>query len=448
MISADLRSSLEKIYRSAFQAVEPERAVRAFLNRNGDTLTVADHSYSVKDRKIFLVGAGKAGVPMARAVETTLSEQLSSGVVVVPHHYGGQLEATTVLEAGHPEPDQQGLQAAQQMLDFLQSELTSRDLLIVVFSGGGSALLPAPVSGVSLEDKRKTTALLLKSGATIQEMNTIRKHLSRIKGGRLLNHTGGAQVVTLLLSDVVGDDLTSIASGPTVADPTTFADCMEILERYAIGKYVPEPVMEHLSHGSKGSNAAAETLKPGEPCFDQVQNVIVGSNILALQAAARKAEQLGFAPLILSSSIAGDTASAAGLHVAIAREVLCSNHPLPAPCCLISGGEAPVHLTGDGKGGRNQEFVLHCARQIQDWQSSQVLFASVGSDGIDGPTDAAGALASPDTVRRAQLKSLSVDDYLERNDSYHFFSQLQDLIITGPTQTNVMDLHFVLIADT
>lgn len=445
MASTDLKLSLEKIYQSALKAVDPEQAVKTFLNRDKNTLIADNRPYCIKDRKIFLVGAGKAGIPMARAVEEILAEHLSSGIIVVPYHHKGQLKKTTILEAGHPEPDNQGLQAGQEIVNFVNSTLTPKDLLLLVFSGGGSALLPAPSNKISLENKRKLTELLIKSGAEIQEINTIRKHLSRIKGGQLLNYTKGAQVIALLLSDIIGNDIPTIASGPTAADPTTFTDCIKIIKKYSIEKNIPKPIWNHLNEGVIKKNNVIETPKPGDPCFKQVQHVIVGSNVLALEAAAHKAKQLGFSPMILSSSIAGDTSLAASMHVAIANEILHENHPLSAPCCLISGGETTVHVTGNGKGGRNQEFVLHCAQQIQNWKSSQVLFASMGSDGIDGPTDAAGAFASPDTAHRAQLKSLSINDYLNRNDSYHFFSQLQDLIVTGPTQTNVMDLRFVLI---
>ena len=441
-----LRSLLEEIHRSALEAVDPERAVARLLKRENEQLKVADRVYSLAARKVFLVGAGKAGVPMARAVEAILGDKLERGLIVVKYSHGGKLQKTTVLEAGHPEPDEEGAKSAHRLLVFLQENLTQSDLLFAVISGGGSALLPAPVPEISFEEKRKTTALLLNSGATIQEMNAIRKHLSSAKGGRLLDYTQGAEVVALLLSDVVGDDLASIASGPTAADPTTFEQCIEIIDKYAIEDELPEPVLNYLRAGSTGSEFAKETPKPGDPRFARVQNVIAGSNILALQAAAEKAREHGFAPLILSSSITGNTADAAQLHVAIAREVLNSGNPVQPPCCIISGGETTLCVTGTGKGGRNQEFVLWCAREIADWDHSEVLFASLGSDGNDGPTEAAGAVASPHTARRAKSKGLSIQDYLERNDSYHFFKQLDDLIITGPTQTNVMDLRFVLIA--
>ena len=435
----DLRSALEQIQSSALEAVEPEQAVSRLLNRENDRLQVADRIYSLSDRRVFLVGAGKAGVPMARAVEGVLGEKLEMGLVVVKYGHSGRLQKTTVLEGGHPEPDEGGYQATQHLLTFLRQNLQESDLLIVVISGGGSALLPAPVSAITFEEKQATTSLLLKSEATIQEINAIRKHLSRIKGGRLLDYTQGAEVMTLLLSDVVGDDPASIASGLTSADPTTFQQCVEILHRQGIEEKVPASVLEYLRSGEE------ETPKPGDPRLGMVQNAIVGCNTQALQAAAEQARVLGFSPLILSSSMTGNTADVALLHVAVAREVLGSGHPIAPPCCIISGGETTVRISGTGKGGRNQEFALWCAREIADWSHTDVLFASLGSDGTDGPTDAAGAVASPATAQLARAKGMSIQDHLDRNDSYHFFAQLGDLIMTGPTLTNVMDLHFVLI---
>lgn len=382
---------------------------------------------------------------MAQALEEVLGSQLESGLIVVKHGWGGQLEKTTVLEAGHPEPDEAGVQAARCLVDFLEERVTSQDLLLFVISGGGSALLPSPVPEISFEDKRITTRLLLRSGATIHELNAVRKHMSRIKGGRLLEHVKDAQVVSLLLSDVVGDDLGSIASGPTAPDPTTFEDSIQIIRKFGIENETPASVLQYLRSGVENRSFARETPKPGSSRFERVQNIIVGSNIMALEAAAETARAIGFPPLILSSSIVGSTSEAAQLHVSIAREVTSSGHPMAPPCCLISGGETTVRVVGDGKGGRNQEFVLCCAKQIADWEYSPILFASLGSDGDDGPTDAAGAIATPDTATRAESKSLSVQDHLDRNDSYRFFLELGDQIITGPTQTNVMDLRFVLI---
>jgi len=444
--SLQLERVLELVYRQALAAVDPGRAVRDSLSLDREALRVGDRTYPLKEfRRVFLAGAGKAAVPMAAAVEQILGDRLSRGLVVVKYGHGGNLDKTRVLEAGHPEPDENGVAAASEILEFLDRNLTSKDLLLVLISGGGSALTPCPVSGITLSDKQATTSVLLKSGATIHEINAIRKHLSRFKGGRLLRHTHDAQVISLLLSDVVGDDLSSIASGPTAPDPTRFEDCLGILRHYGIQAAVPGSVLQYLQESGGGDGAPRETLKEDDPAFRNVQNRVVGSNILALKAAAAEAGRLGFAPLILSSSIYGNTEDVAKVHVGIAREVLQSSLPVAPPCCIISGGETTVRVTGSGKGGRNQEFALWCAREMETWGDDPVLIGSIGSDGNDGPTDAAGAWATPETARRSRSLGLDPDSYLNDNDSYHFFKTLGDLILTGPTQTNVMDLRFILV---
>ncbi|MFB3905623.1 MAG: glycerate kinase [Acidobacteriota bacterium] len=444
-MATNLRHILRRIYQQALHSVDPEAAVQRFLTRQGDSLRLADRAYSLSSfRRVCAVGFGKAGVPMARAVEAVLGDQLDGGLVIVKYGHGGQLRTIQVLEAGHPEPDEAGEAGATSLLGLVNG-LSAQDLLIVLISGGGSALVPAPVPGVSLEDKKRTTALLLKCGATIHEMNCIRKHLSRIKGGRLLNHVNGATVLALMLSDVVGDDMSTIASGPTVPDPTTFTEALEILTRYRLEAEAPASVWSYLERGAAGAPEAPETLKPGGAERLKVQNLIVGSNFLGLQAAAEKSRELGFAPLILSSSIEGNTADVAKVHVALAREILATGNPIGRPCCLISGGETTVKVAGSGKGGRNQEFALWCAREAAGWAEKRILFASLGSDGTDGPTDAAGAVADPCSAARGQALNLSVDDHLARHDSYNFFKPLNDLIMTGPTRTNVMDFRFVLI---
>jgi glycerate 2-kinase len=439
-----LRQLLKNIYDCALQAVDPEAAVARLVNRDGEQLEIAGKTYDLaRFRRVILVGFGKAGVPMAAALEQIIGDRLDAGLVVVKYGHGGELSRTRVIEAGHPEPDEAGQRGAAEILDLLEARLSERDLLLIVVSGGGSALVPAPVEGVSLADKKRATSALLRSGATIHELNAIRKHLSRIKGGGMLSHARGATVVTLMLSDVVGDDMSTIASGATVPDPTTFADCLGIVRKYGLESDFPAAIMARLQAGAAGE--IPETPKPGTGAAARVQNVIVGSNFMALEAAAQKTSELGFTPVILSSSIEGNTADIARLHVALAREVLSTGHPTPKPCGLISGGETTLKVTGAGKGGRNQEFVLWCAREVSGWEHRDLLFASLGSDGTDGPTDAAGAVADPETARRAEGQGLSIDDHLGRNDSYNFFKPLGDLILTGPTRTNVMDLRFVLI---
>ncbi|MGH9338003.1 MAG: glycerate kinase type-2 family protein [Acidobacteriota bacterium] len=442
MNSGHLKSVMREIYEAALAAVEPERSVSKFLKVEGDRLLAGERTYDLRAfRRIFLIGAGKAGVPMARAVENALQERLEAGLIVVKYGHGGSLRKTQALEAGHPEPDQAGLNASERILSFLQENLSEQDLLLVVISGGGSALLPAPVPEISFADKQRTTSVLLRSGADIHELNAMRKHLSRIKGGRLLRFTRGARVISMLLSDVVGDRPASIASGPTAPDPSTFEDCRQIIRKYGIQEDLPGSVIACLSE----VKPEKETVKPGDPLLERVQNGIVASNLVGLQAAARKAESLGFSPLILSSSVEGNTEDVARVHVALAREVIQSRNPIAPPCCLISGGETTVRVTGSGKGGRNQEFALWCALGCAGWEKRPLLFASLGSDGTDGPTDAAGACASPETAEQAARLGLSIRDFLQRNDSYHFFEALGDLIVSGPTQTNVMDFRLVLM---
>lgn len=451
MSKSELKETLDSIARSALSAVDPFRAVGRFVRMEGRSLCVDGREYPIdRFRRIFLIGAGKAGVPMAKAVEDILGDRLEKGLVVVRR--GGDLsglEKTEVLESSHPVPDEAGVRASEKLISFLDSRIRTEDLLLVLISGGGSALLPAPVPQISLQEKQQTTRALLLSGASIHDMNTIRKHLSRLKGGRFLEHTRGCLVHSLILSDVVGDDLATIASGPTAPDPTTFDDCLEILSNYGIRDEVPPRVLEYLGSGASGGifqgQKVGETLKPGDERFDRVTNTIIASNVHALQAAAAKAEETGYRPLILSSSLTGSAAAVADFLLAIAREIVKTGNPAPPPCCIISGGETTVKVTGSGTGGRNQELVLHFLHRMSNWGERGLLFASIGSDGIDGPTDAAGAWVCPADARRAREKGLSIPDFLADNDSYHFFQKLGNLIITGETRTNVMDFQILLV---
>jgi hydroxypyruvate reductase len=310
-----------------------------------------------------------------------------------------------------------------------------------VISGGGSALLVSPAEGIDLTEKQATTSELLSCGASIDEINALRKHLSRLKGGQLARLCSPASVVTLILSDVVGDPLDVIASGPTVPDSSTFEDCLKIVERYELVDRLPKSVIQHLERGASG--ALPETPKQGDPVFDRVQNEIVGNNLSAILAASREAESLGYKPLILSTLIEGETRDVAGVHAAIFREVLATGYPLTTPACILSGGETTVTLKGKGKGGRNQECSLAVALHIQG--EDRVFFLSAGTDGTDGPTDAAGAFADGTTVERGRALNMEAIDYLDENNSYPFFEALGDLLITGPTNTNVMDLRICLI---
>jgi hydroxypyruvate reductase len=436
-----LRQDLQAIFQAALQAVDPGAAICTHVRREGNQLYVADRTYVLDHYDaVYVIGMGKAGAAMAMAVENMLGDRLRGGHVIVKYGHGGPLAHVTLHEADHPIPDQAGVRATGGLLDFVQHR-GPRDLLICVISGGGSALSPAPVDGITLAEKQEVTRLLLGCGATIHEINALRKHISQIKGGQLARLAFPATLVTLVLSDVVGDSLDVIASGPTVPDTSTFADCLEILRRYRLLDSVPAPIRHHLEAGVAG--ALPETPKPGDAVFAHTQTLIIGRNLQALEAASRQAAALGYHPLILSSSIEGETRQVARVHAGIAREALASGHPLAAPACLLSGGETTVTLRGSGKGGRNQEFALALALDIDDIPGLAAL--SAGTDGTDGPTDAAGAFADWTTCKRAEHSGLRPREALDNNDAYPFFERLGDLFITGPTQTNVMDVRIILV---
>lgn len=400
--------------------------------------------------RVLVVGAGKAGAPMAEAAAAVLGDRLSRGHIIVKYgHVGeaGALARVTVFEAGHPLPDAAGVRAAQQLADLLRGA-TERDLVICLLSGGGSALMPLPVASVSLADLQALTRTLLACGATINEINTLRKHLSQLAGGQLARLAAPATLVSLILSDVVGDPLDVIASGPTVPDPTTYADAWAILERYGVLKQVPTAVLAHLRSGVHGS--VAETPKPGDAAFERVQNVVIGSNRIAATAATDAARQLGYHTLLLSTFVEGEAREVGRVVAGLAKGIVrgeCTVPPgvtLERPACLVLGGETTVTLHGDGRGGRNQELALAAALALEGWP--EVLVTCLATDGTDGPTDAAGAVVDGTTVQRAAAQGLSAADHLARNDAYPFFVALGDLIMTGPTQTNVNDLIIVLVA--
>lgn len=438
----ELRRDLHDIFQAALQAVDPAEAIRTHVRRTGQQLHVADRVYDLGDYDtLSVIGVGKAGAAMAMAVEALLGDHLRGGHVIVKYGHGGLLRHITLHEAGHPIPDEAGIRATRTLINFVQ-EMGPRNLIICLISGGGSALSPAPVEGITLAEKQEVTRLLLACGATIHEINALRKHISQIKGGQLARLASPATLITLVLSDVVGDALDVIASGPTVPDTSTFADCLEILRKYQLLGTIPAPVRQHLQAGAAAT--IPETPKPGDPIFAQTQTVLVGRNFQALEAASRAAAALGYRPLILSSAIEGETREVAKVHAGIAKEVLASGHPIAAPACILSGGETTVTLRGQGTGGRNQEFALALALDIRDVPGIAAL--SAGTDGTDGPTDAAGAFADGTTCRRAEQCGLQPRTALERNDAYPFFARLGDLLITGPTQTNVMDVRIMLIA--
>ncbi len=439
---ASMRRQAEEIFQAALKAVDPVEAVFRYVKAADDTLQIGEQRFELKTYdRILVVGAGKAGAPMAKALEELLGDRISDGVIVVKEGHSLPLQHIRIHEAGHPVPDERGVRGAEDILS-LAGDAGERDLVLCVISGGGSALLVAPAEGVSLADKQKVTQLLLACGADIHEINTVRKHLSRAKGGWLARFAHPATVVTLILSDVIGDDLNVIGSGPTVPDSGTFADAQAVFKKYDIWERVPSSVKDRIQKGLKGE--LADTPKSGDNAFQRCYAELVGTNIQALIAASKEAERQGYQPLILSSTVEGEAREVAKVLTAIAKEIRSSGNPLPPPACILCGGETTVTLQGDGKGGRNQEFALAAAFTIDGMENVVVLCG--GTDGTDGPTDAAGAIADGTTVLRAGGKGLDPLDYLRRNDSYNFLKALSDLVITGPTRTNVMDVYMVLVA--
>jgi hydroxypyruvate reductase len=435
------REALQQIFRAGIRAVDPEEAVKRHLELDGGLLRVGGCSYEIdRFERIFVTGCGTGTAPMARALEQVLGDFLTDGWIIVKYGHGMPLKKIRVMEAGHPVPDAAGSEAAGFILERLES-CGERDLVICAFSGGGSALFPVPRPPVTLSDKQETTRLLLESGATIFELNALRKHLSRAKGGQLAKIACPARVVSLFLSDVVGDPLDVIASGPTVADPSTFADCLGIVEKYGLAARIPDRVFNLLQEGAGG--LIEETPKLGDAAFERVQNVIVGSNRLALLAAAREAAALGYVPLVLTSFFQGEAREIAQAFTAIGKEIVASGNPVRPPACVLAGGETTVTVRGGGKGGRSQELALAAAISLEGWP--QISLLSAGTDGSDGPTDAAGAFADAGACSRAAQKGLNPYDHLSRNDSYNFFEATGDLFITGPTRTNVMDLLCMIV---
>ena len=436
-----LRLHAMEIFQAALKAVDPVEAILRHVKRVDDGLQIGEHRFVFKDYdRILVAGAGKAGAPMARALEDLLGDNIADGVIVVKEGHGLPLEHIRIHEASHPVPDERGIKGAEEILSLVKAA-GERDLVLCLISGGGSALLVAPAEGVTLEDKQAVTRLLLACGADIHEINTIRKHLSRAKGGGLARFAYPATVVSLILSDVIGDDLNVIASGPAVPDTSTFEDTRRVLEKYDIWDRVPASVQSRIQQGLVGD--IEETPKIGDAVFQKCYTELVGTNIQALKAAGQQAEQLGYQTLILSSTVEGEAREVVKVLTAIGKEVRDSGNPLSAPACILCGGETTVTIRGDGKGGRNQEFALAAALVLDGIENIVVLAG--GTDGNDGPTDAAGAMADGRTLARAQAKGLDPLDYLRRNDSYHFFQTLEDLVITGPTLTNVMDVYMILV---
>jgi hydroxypyruvate reductase len=436
-------AAIQRIFQAALQAVNPYTAVlQALTLDNSNRLFIKERFFDLNViERIIVVGAGKAGSPMVRAVVDRLGKRISKGNVVVKDGYAQDISSPVqILSAAHPIPDNRGVQAAQQIIHSLH-DTGPNDLVIALISGGGSALLTSPAEGITLADLQSLTRALLTCGASIQEINTLRKHLDTLKGGGLARLASPANLVTLILSDVIGDPLDVIASGPTVPDSTSFQDAYSILKKYRIEDQIPASILERLRAGVNGQ--IADTPKPADPLFSRVYNTVIASNQQAARAALEQAQAEGMNAFLLTTFLQGDARNAGPFLASIARQIDASSDPLPRPACVIAGGETTVVLHGNGLGGRNQEMALSTVNELAGLPDT--LLACLATDGGDGPTDAAGAVVTGETLKRAQNAGLDPRQYLSANDSYHFFEPLGDLFKPGPTMTNVNDLAFLFL---
>ena len=444
-----LLEKAEKIWRAALAEVAPENLIRKSVLRKADTLFVQEKRYELSAyENIYLIAFGKAAPAMAESLMGILGKRVQAGIVVALPGQKISLPGINVLEAPHPLPDERSLDAGREILALARTA-GKKDLVVILLSGGGSAQVCLPLAGISFEDKRHITQELMLRGAGITELNIVRKHLSAIKGGRLADAAFPAEIVNLVISDVIGDDLEAVASGPAHWDSSTFGDALGVLQKYNLWDNAPRSIRDIISEGRNGK--LPDTLKKSDRVFGKVSSFIIGNNAMALGAARLKAERLGFKTIILTSTDRGEARLAAKIYVSFLVSLAVSRKKSERPLCFLSGGELTVHVKGSGKGGRNQEFVLAVLSEIErhtesgplpgrDW-----LVASLGTDGIDGNTEAAGAWATPVTTQKSRDLGLNIQDYLDGNDSYNFFQKAGGLIIIGPTGTNVMDLRIFLM---
>jgi glycerate-2-kinase len=432
------RKILVELVDAVVKAVDPYLLIKSNIKVDDEELRVKTHCIKMSGfERIFVFGGGKAVLGMAKALEDLFGERISGGVIIAPEW--ANLKKVEVIKAGHPIPTEEGVKGTKKMFSLLDG-VNEKDLILCLISGGGSSLLCLPPEDVSLEDLQKTTDLLLKSGATIHEINTVRKHLSQINGGRLAAKTQPAKLVSLIISDVIGNEISTIASGPTAPDSTTYKDALLVLKKYGVLEKAPDSVLEHLKRGAMGK--IPDTPKPSDPLFKNVLNVILADNSDALAAAEIVGKQHSLNVHMVSKNMFGEARKFGRQFALISKKLINSSVPVKKPALLLCGGETTVKVIGGGKGGRNQELVLSAALQIDGLDAA---IASFGTDGIDGPTDAAGAIADGFTVQRAKVMGLDPLSFLQRNDSYNFFKHLGDLIITGFTGTNVMDVASALI---
>ena len=440
MNTQELRHSARLIWEAALNAANPATCIRKFLQLRDKVLIAGGKEIAIRGR-LIVIGAGKASAKMAQIAEEILGSHISGGLIVTKYGHALPLQRMRLVEAAHPIPDAAGVRAVYETRELLRG-VSEDDIVLVLISGGGSALWPAPSEGITLQEKQQTTSLLLRAGATIRELNAVRKHLSDIKGGQLARWASPARVISLIMSDVIGDPIDFIASGPTAPDTTSFSDALAIVQKYALD--IPDAVRERFQEGARG--AIPDTPKPGDPVFKKVDNHVIANNRLLADAAVDKARELRFNTLLLGTELEGEAKDLGLFFAGIARETARTGNPIQSPACILAAGETTVTLHGNGTGGRNQEMALAWAISVASRPfSSQACFASVATDGSDGPTSAAGGLVDPFTCSRAIELGLMPQNFLRSNDSFNFLKATGDLIITGPTQTNLMDLQILLV---
>lgn len=440
MTTKELRQSSRWIWEAALKAADPATCIRKSLHADDGVLSIAEKRIPIRG-KLIVIGAGKPSARMAQVIEEIIGSYISGGIVVTKYGHKLPLERIRLVEAGHPIPDAAGMHAVKDTRELLKG-LTKDDIVLCLLSGGGSALWPAPAEGITLEEKQEVTRLLLRAGATIRELNAVRKHLSEMKGGQLARWAAPAHVISLIISDVIGDPIDFIASGPTAPDTTSFSEALAIIQNYGVD--VAESVRERLQQGARGR--IPETPKPGDPVFKNVENHIIANNRLLIDAAVQKARELKFNTMILGTEVEGEAKDVGILFSSIAREIGRSGNPIPAPACVLAAGETTVTVGGHGVGGRNQEMALAWAIAMSARPSTaSACFASVATDGTDGPTSAAGGIVDPLTCARGVERGLTPLQFLRDNDSSNFLKATGDLIVTGPTQTNLMDLQILLM---
>ncbi|MEM2336587.1 MAG: glycerate kinase [Candidatus Bathyarchaeia archaeon] len=430
-----------KSLEAAIKAVNPKSLIKSKLKLEGSILHVNGRAFNIgKFKNIYVIGGGKASGSMAEALEEVLGDKITDGLVNVPKGNKHKTGIIRLHEASHPIPDESGVEGTRKMLEIAE-KAGEEDLIICLISGGGSSLMPMPRGEITIADKRRITEELLKCGATINEINTVRKHISEFKGGWLAKKAYPATILNLILSDVLGDPLDFIASGPTVPDSTTFSDAINVLKKYGLWDKAPKSIRKVLTDGEKG--LIPETPKTGDEIFKKVFNVVLGNNRAASVAACETLKSEGLNTLMLTSLLEGEAKHVGTVLASLAREISASGNPVKKPAGMVAGGETTVTVAGKGKGGRNQEIALAASLKIRGLEG--VVIASLSTDGVDGPTDAAGAIADGKTMAKAEVLGLKAEEFLADNNSYGFFSQISDLIFTGPTGTNVNDVSVIIV---